>query len=522
MAVILASLALIPRARGQSPDDQYFQIYTTIQEADALNASGDAAQALAKYRDAQTALERIKRVYPTWNTDVVSFRMSYLADKIGEVSAKVPGTNSPPRLEESKPAASADATIALKDQIQSLQIQLRQLQAANTTLDAKLKEALAVQPAAVDPRELAKAEDRIRLLEKENDLLTVRLEQSRKPPGEADTNTVDQTKQDLAETNRKLAEQNAAVAKLAVENAALQSRIKELAGKASVSAPASDDNARIKQLERERNELQKQLAAAQRDLSKRSSRSSATFEDSDEVKTLRARLAVLEMPQVPYTQEELALLNKPAPKPDTNSSAGQASVKELSPVAAQLVAEARADFAAQRLPQAEVKYLQVLRQNPRNVSVLANVAAIQLEMNHLAEAERHIQQALAVAPDDAYTLSLLGNLRFRQERYDDALDALSRAAKLDPQNPEIQNYLGLALSQKGERKAAETAFRKAIELDPNYASAHNNLAVFYITAKPPWVALARWHYQKALAAGMSRNPDLEKLLDEADAAESKK
>ena len=38
-------------------------------------------------------------------------------------------------------------------------------------LEAKLKEALAAQPAAIDPRELAKAEERIRTLEKEADLL---------------------------------------------------------------------------------------------------------------------------------------------------------------------------------------------------------------------------------------------------------------------------------------------------------------------------------------------------------------
>jgi hypothetical protein len=31
------------------------------------------------------------------------------------------------------------------------------------------------------------------------------------------------------------------------------------------------------------------------------------------------------------------------------------------------------------------------------------------------------------------------------------------------------------------------------------------------------VELARWHYQKALAAGQPHNPDLEKLLDEKSA-----
>ena len=34
----------------------------------------------------------------------------------------------------------------------------------------------------------------------------------------------------------------------------------------------------------------------------------------------------------------------------------------------------------------------------------------------------------------------------------------------------------------------------------------------YITQQPPLVELARWHYQKALAAGHPHNPELEKML----------
>jgi len=90
---------------------------------------------------------------------------------------------------------------------------------------------------------------------------------------------------------------------------------------------------------------------------------------------------------------------------------------------------------------------------------------------------------------------------------------LSRAAKLDPRNPEIENYLGVTLGHKGLRAQAETALRKAIQLDPNYGPAHNNLAVIYISQVPPLVELARWHYQKALDAGQPRNPNLEQMLD---------
>ena len=69
------------------------------------------------------------------------------------------------------------------------------------------------------------------------------------------------------------------------------------------------------------------------------------------------------------------------------------------------------------------------------------------------------------------------------------------------------------LNQKGLRKPAEVALRKALQLDPTYAEAHHNLAIVYATQKPPFMELARWHYKKAVDFGHAKNPDLEKLLE---------
>ena len=162
--------------------------------------------------------------------------------------------------------------------------------------------------------------------------------------------------------------------------------------------------------------------------------------------------------------------------------------------------------------EAEKKYLEVLRQDENNVHILGNLAATQLELGHLADVEKNIQRALAIEPDDAFCLTLLGMTKFREEKFDEALDLLSRSAKIDPQNPETQNYLGITLSQKGQRVAAEAALRKAIKVQPNYPIAHHNLAVIYASQRPPFLELARWHYDRALALGHPKNPELEKMI----------
>jgi Flp pilus assembly protein TadD len=178
------------------------------------------------------------------------------------------------------------------------------------------------------------------------------------------------------------------------------------------------------------------------------------------------------------------------------------------------VTQAQSYFANQQFDKAEAAYRQVLQLDQKNVPALANLAAIQVEAKHFEDADASLKAALAVTSEDAYTFYVLGLLRFRQAKYDEALDALSRSAKLDSQRAEVQNYLGLTLSEKGLRGPAEAAMRKAIELQPNYAGAHYNLALFYVTQQPKFPALARWHYQKALSAGFPRNADLEKMLDE--------
>jgi tetratricopeptide (TPR) repeat protein len=603
-AVVVALLLALSGARAQGPDDQYIGIYNLIQEADKLSKNEQPSEALAKYREAQTALQRFQKGYPEWNPKVVSFRLNYLATRIAEVAPRVPvaaipapgggTTNRPAPATTAPPEAVKTAPSDWEARLAGLTDQVRQLQADKAGLESKLKEALSVKPATVDPREFAQAEEKIKSLQRENDLLKVSLEQEKsKVLSGPDTNAVEQTRLALAEANRKLAEQTKTATTLAVEKqalsadaeaatalraenqllkqqladlkaapppaakadengrelaqvraqvAALQSdkemlqlekkalenRVKQMSVSPAASAAApvltkGAETSQIKQLERERDDLQNQLKAANKELYSRKGKAAAARQADleSQLTELRARLDAYEARQLPYTTEELALFKKPEPKlTEAEHKSSRKSVKELPPGAAALVAEANRYYANKQLDKAEEKYLQVLQQDNKNVATLANLALIQLELGHLDAAEVNIKQAVALDPDNSFSLFVLGRLRFQQKKYDEAIDAFSRAAKLDPQDAQVQNFLGLALSEKGLRAPAETALRKAIELDPGYANAHNNLAVIYITQQPPLVALARWHYQKALAAGQPRNLELEKMLDAKKPADS--
>ena len=526
----------IRRFESRRAGGPVFRIYTLIQEGDTAKAAGASAQALAKYKEADAALKNLKLRNPNWNERVVNYRLDYLASKISELAPATPepaASQPAPQTGQASPPAgppAAPPANQLQEQLRGLQEQIRQLQSDKSLLESKLKEALAAQPAAVDPRELETARDQIRSLEKENDLLKVSAEKSKPAPDESGS-TVADLKRQLAEATQKLASGTDAAARMKSDLEALREENqilkKQLANGHGAAADSNADTVqqlkqareRIAVLESDRAALRLEKTALENRIQQSGTPAvapvagtSGDVELAGQLETLRTRLAVLEAQKVPYSATELALMKPSSPQPETPRSQAK-PVNELPAGAARLIAAAQRDFAAGHLDAAEQKYQEVLKNGQQNVYTIANLTAIQLEQNHLDDANKTIQQALSIAPEDAYSLMILGQIKFRQGQYDASLDALSRAAKLAPENAEVQNNLGLVLSQKGMRSAAEAAFRKAVQIRQDYASAHNNLAVFYITQNPPWVELAHWHYQRALDAGMPRNPDLEKLLN---------
>jgi tetratricopeptide (TPR) repeat protein len=595
VAIFLLALALSSARAQATADDQYIVIYSLMQQADGLANAGQPRQALSEFVEVQSELQKFQKIYPDWNPNIVSFRMSYLTEKIAGLTAQIPATNSPPPMTISPIAAPAGASSNFTGELNSLRDRLQSLQADNTTLAAKLKEALSAQPTAIDSRELVRAQEQIQSLMKQNALLKSGVARSTIITNTlvvrvVDTNALAQAQTALAEVRDQLVEQKRHADGLAFENESLQARMKSLLESSAAAEALREENAllkkqvaelkstainppevaqlksdlaqarlqiftlqsnldvgslekmalenriqqlqssanaapvfsaaaekenkaRIRELTQERNDLLAKLGEANKKIYGRKKQNVAAQmrQLADQVNVLRARLAVDESQVVPYTPEELALFKQAEPRL-ANPNAEKKSIKELPAGSAVLVAAAQSHFAAREFGQAEDDYQKILQHDQNNGLVLANLAQIELQEGKLDDAEKHIRAALAQNPNDAYNLSTLGYLKFQQEKYDDALDALSRAAKLDPQNPEIQNYLGVTLGHKGLRAQAETALRKAIQLDPNYGPAHNNLAVIYINQEPPLVALARWHYQKALDAGRPRNPELEKML----------
>jgi predicted Zn-dependent protease len=571
--VVLISLLPVAHAQ-QEADEKYIAIYGVVQQAENQADTGEPKQALASLLDAQAQLQQFQRVYPDWNPGIISYRLDDLAKKISSIQTMMAAATAAVVAAQPTNSLTSEQARKLTAEEASLQAQLQSVQAENQTLQAKLKEALSSQP-AVDSTELARAQDQIRQLMKENDLLkttsaldkstnglsglrqqlanalgaytaeqaraqklvdeNAALQRDLKRVGGQDSTAVDLLRSEndrlksqltalqsaandataagelaakLKAANTQITSLQSTVTVVTLEKGALENKVKQLSAEVE-ELRAANFQGRIHDLVEQRDELAKQLADASRKNPRKGTEQQLAAL-TNEMQTLRARLAVDEAKPVPYSADELALFRENPPAPNANPT--KRSIHELPTGAAELVASAQKHFSNHEFDEAEADYQKILDRDQNNGLVLANLATIELQQGKLADAEKHITAALVQSPEDAYNLSTLGYLKFREEKYDDALDVLSHAAKVDPNNPEIQNYLGVTLSHKGLRVQAETALRKAIQINPLYAPAHNNLAVVYLNQTPPMPLLARWHYQKAIAAGQPRNPDLEKLL----------
>ena len=201
------------------------------------------------------------------------------------------------------------------------------------------------------------------------------------------------------------------------------------------------------------------------------------------------------------------------PAPATEAAAAAESLNtEISSELMALVNEAREEFIKGNFTKAEELYVKFLESQPDNVIALANLGVAQFRQGKLTAAQLALEKAVKVDPNDAFSLTTLGAVMIEQNRIQDAVGYLERANTSSPDDPITLNYLGVASSQLGEFGKAEQSLRRAITVKPEYAEAHFNLAVIYATAKPPSIALAKRHYEKALELGSSPDKRLATML----------
>jgi tetratricopeptide (TPR) repeat protein len=123
----------------------------------------------------------------------------------------------------------------------------------------------------------------------------------------------------------------------------------------------------------------------------------------------------------------------------------------------------------------------------------------------IAEARKQYEAAVVLAPAFADPLARLVALDFVDKKPDQAIDRIKLQISLAPQAATLHYLLGEALVTKGDADGAESAFNKAIEIEPRLPGAYVALSKMYIA------------YGREDAALQKLNEDLAKNPNDAPA-----
>lgn len=110
----------------------------------------------------------------------------------------------------------------------------------------------------------------------------------------------------------------------------------------------------------------------------------------------------------------------------------------------------------------------VIDLNPDHANALNYLGYTYADLGiNLEEAERLIQKALALKPDDGYITDSLGWVYFKQGRYEEALTLLLKAAERVGDDPIIFEHVGDAYRALGRVEEALVYYRKSLAIREN-------------------------------------------------------
>ncbi|HXX80458.1 MAG TPA: tetratricopeptide repeat protein [Thermodesulfovibrionales bacterium] len=119
------------------------------------------------------------------------------------------------------------------------------------------------------------------------------------------------------------------------------------------------------------------------------------------------------------------------------------------------------------------------------------------------EEEKLLRDVLAKDPKNLNAWIQLGNMMMDTARFNEAVDAYTKALELDPKNVDVRVDMGTCLRNSGKPDLAIKEFKKATEINPNHIYAHINMGIVLANDKKDYKAAV-----SELEKGLSLNPNV--------------
>lgn len=154
------------------------------------------------------------------------------------------------------------------------------------------------------------------------------------------------------------------------------------------------------------------------------------------------------------------------------------------------------------------RYLEAVEKNPDDAESLSNLGQVLVRLNRPAEALPYFERAVAIIPGRwAYHFNLARALGLLN-RHEEAVAGYRHAQQLFPDDYVTAFNLAMALHRKGDEAAAVQEYQRAIALQPEDASFRIALGISYERLQKPGEAAAAYEQYLRLAPAA---PDADKV-----------
>ena len=136
-----------------------------------------------------------------------------------------------------------------------------------------------------------------------------------------------------------------------------------------------------------------------------------------------------------------------------------------------------------------------LKRQPESAPLYVARGVLQVQLSNSDAAVADFEQAHRLDPTLSFAVDAIGLMQNQQHQPAQSLTLFQAQAKLHPDDPLLQYLLAEQLSEKAadagseDLAAAIAAAKRAVTLDHNYKAAHDLLAVLYVRAKQPALAI---------------------------------
>ncbi|CAD6490910.1 MAG: Tetratricopeptide repeat protein [Candidatus Argoarchaeum ethanivorans] len=133
--------------------------------------------------------------------------------------------------------------------------------------------------------------------------------------------------------------------------------------------------------------------------------------------------------------------------------------------------------------------LEIVKEDYKKAELYMSLALSYLKLQDFDEGNEYFEKALRIRErlNDTFGMSIdyarLGNFYTFKKNYNEAIKYLKEAIRINPDDAEAHNNLGLLLKDLKRFNEAEKEYREAIQINPYLAEAHGNLGILLYNLK---------------------------------------